>query len=187
MTLLNVVLENFDGELVKDGQSNDVRLQQAKAAAYAEGFTAGETAATARYQSESDFVAKAVEAIKGDFESVRDEQTAEVCDAFKQLVEKIFPGLAEIGFAEEAAATIRRINSFKFNGTATISVAPARVDLIEKIIADAGGNQMISVKDDDAQSTLALSARWESAGMDFDLEQSMTECLKALEAALANL
>ena len=112
MKSLSAVLENFDSETGQLPEGLDVRSQQLKAKAYAEGFAAGEAAAQSKLEEQNMFIESIVDKLDREFAAIQLDQVHEFTISLKKLITAIFPVLAEKGLLIEAQSALEKRQSF---------------------------------------------------------------------------
>ncbi len=192
MTALNVVLERFDdaekalSEMPRGG-GNDARAQQQHAAAYAEGYAAGEAAATAKSQPQVDFLKSVAEALENKVVNFQSQADASLCDGLAAILSKAFPVLSEKGFAVEAASVLAQTQIGSADFSITVKAAPDRIELLRDAVAGFGEDARIAAEEDAGLSGAKVVAEWENGGMEFDTNRVIEQCLAALEKAAQQL
>ncbi len=191
MTGMSFVLERFDDvETTLSGASDDgenIRGQQERALAYAEGFAAGE--ATARAKSDQNIqtlksVTEALEEKVADFHRHAD---ASLCDGVASIISKVFPALTEKGFAAEAAAELAQTQIGSGDFSISVKAAPDHIELLRETIADLCDSGRIVVEEDPNLSNTKVVAQWEGGGIEFDADEMIQQCMGQLEKAAQQL
>ena len=136
MNALNVVLERFDGEYGADGNlSSDPktsRAEQEKAAAYAEGYAAGQASEKANATSDLEFLVFAATQIEEALATLPNQLHAQLCESLITVLQNILPALSEHGLADEVAAAVMKNAAIKSPGSLTIKAAPEQTELLAK-------------------------------------------------------
>ncbi|MGE0409304.1 MAG: hypothetical protein AB7P23_08595 [Amphiplicatus sp.] len=167
--------------------SGNVFEQRLRAEAFAEGFAAGQAAA-AREAGEQGALANFVAAaIEGATDLLSQNLTHDAGAALKSILERIFPVLAEKGFAAEAAVILTNAAKNSGGRILEISAPPDKTEALERLLNKSAPGASFSVKPDSTLKGAVARAVWLGGGLDVDLDQAASECLAALEAALNEL
>lgn len=194
MSLLKAILEDF-GEPGVFGagapSADDVRMQDAASDAYAEGYAAGQAAAVSQATAQSAVLDDTAIQLNAAFESLSADIRIQFCDALKAAIDKIFPMLADKGFAENCAAAVAEAAGFgdAEDGRAhvTIKAAPARAELLQAAFARLGLGENIRIKTDTGLSDLEIKADWNNAGLELDFDAAINQSLAALDHTIAQI
>ena len=192
MSALSVILEDFEapGFGQADGdtaQENSARAQQMRAAAYAEGYAAGEAAAAVRRETDAQLFNTVAVTIENALNDTSGRLKIQFCDALKTAIEKIFPPLAEKGFPDAVASAITE--TIRINGTDEIvlTVAPSRKAPVEQALSLHCAEKAVSVEADASLSELAAKAVWRDAGIELDFGAAIEQSLSALENTITQI
>ena len=186
MSALRAILEDFEGGAAPE-EGETVHVQQMKAAAYAEGYAAGEAAAIARRDADDEFLQHAMRSLDKAFDAMSANMQAEFCEALRSVVEKVFPSLAEAGFADAAAAAVLEAAHFGDGAGIVVKAAPNRTAALERAFAAYGAERAASVEADPKLGDLAATAEWRDAGVEVDFEAAIQQALAALETTVQQL
>lgn len=185
MSALNSILENFEPVDAGANDEGDVRSQQLKAAAYAEGFSAGEAAAKTKHDAESAFFAEAADQISQALGAMPQRLNEQLAEALSAIMHKTLPTLAAKGFADEVtAAVIEQVNTENC-GSLVIKTSEERLADLTAAFEAFGDDQSVRVEADPAFSGSMVAASWESAGLDMDVEAVAQSVLEALDKYLS--
>lgn len=192
MSALSVILEDFEATSVGQAgggiaEENSARVQQMRAAAYAEGYAAGEAAAAARRETDAQLLKTVAENIENALHDSSGRLKVQFCEALKTAIEKIFPPLAEKGFADAAALAVAE--TMHVNGTDEIvlNVAPARKAMVEQALSLYCDEKAVSVESDASLPELAAKAAWRNAGIELDFGAAIEQSLSALENTIIQI
>lgn len=179
MSALRSLLENFDGG--EGAPENDIRTQQIKATAYAEGYAAGEAAATAKLASNNNLLELLASRIDGALNALPEKLNGQLGEALKTVLEKILPNLSQRGFAEEAAAAVMKYADFSNVGAVVIKTAEGRGQDLSKALADMGCEHPIKVETDPDLSDSTIVAEWRNGGFEIDIDAAAKHAIDSLE------
>ena len=183
-----VVLERFDSKLARrdGGAPGNVLEQRLRAEAFAEGYAAGEAAAAARADGESRFIAAVSAALEAQSAAGPRECARQAGEALKLILIRIFPIVADRGFAAEAAAVFAR--AAKDVGGAIEIAAPAdKVEPLKALLEKTAPGAPVAVIADPALKGAAAAAKWTGGGVDFDLDTAARDVIAAFDAAMKQL
>ncbi|MEO1242605.1 MAG: hypothetical protein AAFX54_11915 [Pseudomonadota bacterium] len=181
MSALNSILENFEPDAGPANGADDVRSQQLKAAAYAEGFSAGEAAAKAKHDTESAFFAEAADQISQALGAMPQRLNEQLAEALSAIMHKTLPTLAAKGFADEVTVAVLEHVDTEKCGSLVIKTSTERVDELTAPFAAFNDDQRVRIEADPELSGSMVAASWESAGLDMDVETVAQNVLKALD------
>ena len=187
MSALRAILEDFEGAAAPAAEGEAVHIQQMKAGAYAEGYAAGEAAATARRGADDEFLQHAMRSLDKAFDAMSANMQAEFCEALRAVIEKVFPSLAEAGFADAAAAAVLKAAHFGDGEGIVVRAAPNRKAVLEQAFSAYGAGKTASVEADPDLGDLAVTAEWRDAGVEVDFEAAIQQSLAALETTVQQL
>ncbi len=191
MSALNMILENFDDANAcanrRANGSESVRMQQLRAAAYAEGLAAGEAAATVKINSDNEFLQVVAEKLDKKLAALSNDMAAHFCHALKTVIRKTFPTIAEEAFVIEASEAFLKRADFEDGGSVIIKTAPLQAPLLRKTLSTYPGCRSLTVEADDELPDLAVVAQWKSGGFELNLNEAINDCLSALEAVALQL
>ena len=194
MSALKAILEDFEqpgafGAVASS--ADDVRIQDAASDAYAEGYAAGQAAAVSQANARSEALDNTALQLNAVFANLSAEIRVQFCDALKAALEKVFPMLADKGFAENCAAAVAdaagRGDADDRRAHVTIKAAPARAELLEAAFARLELGENISIKTDAGLSDLEIKADWDNAGLELDFEAAISQSLAALDHTIAQI
>lgn len=178
MSALRAILEDFDRGGVS--HENEVRAQQLKAAAYAEGFAAAEAAAAARQASEQAILTAFAERVDEILANLPVTLGEQFCEALKTVLEKALPALSEKGFAGEVAASVMKYADFSNTGRIVVKAPESRVAEIKAAFSELNGGKGIIVEADPDLAGAAVTAAWENGGLDIDVDAFVALAIKSL-------
>lgn len=185
---LKAFLEEFDREAPGPSHAGpeplDIRLQQEKAAAYAAGFAAGESAARNRSSTDSEFLQNALIRIDQALKEHIADGHAQLTKALSSVIETVFPGLAEKALPEELAAMIGRQPVLRSGAAVVVTVSPKQASAFEQRVASVRSDLPVKIETDDALSELEASVRWDKAGVDVNFSKTIEQIETYLEALL---
>lgn len=188
MTVLGLALERFDAaDGPEKGQALNVREQQLRASAYAEGFAAGEAAARDKAAPDEDLLKSLISAFEAQANGFHGQVEAQLCRSLSLLVEKLFPALAEKGLAHEVSAIFSRLNIPHTEEPVSLAINPAQADKVREMFRDFGAGEQIAIVEDDSLSESAAAISWTGGGVHMDIQNAVEECLNALETAAQQL
>jgi flagellar biosynthesis/type III secretory pathway protein FliH len=187
MTGKCLVLERFDDGAGALGHPDEVRAQQQRAAAYAEGFAAGEAAALTRAAEGNSELQHAAEMLTKHLDDFDREAAVCLCKALEAAAGKILPVLAEKGFAHDAAGTL--VDAVQKNGDAALvlKTAPEKDEFLKKAMAEVGLQERINVEPDASLSGTQLAVTWECGGLAFDTDRAISLFLASLEKTIQDM
>ncbi|CAK9042017.1 Flagellar M-ring protein [Durusdinium trenchii] len=173
-TLIKAWLEE-DAATLSQGRGGanggeDVRTQQLKAAAYAEGFSAGEAAAKAKYEANAAFLAEATGQIGQVLQGLPDHLAEQLGEALGAILHKTLPTLAQKGFAEEAVAAVVKHIDMDNCGSLLVKTSPECVDELTAAFAALGDEERFCIEADAAFAGSMVTASWERAGLEMNIE-----------------
>ncbi len=191
MTALNVVLESFDGaenafsKMSKGGEG--VHAQQERAAAYAEGYAAGEAAALAKPDPQTELLKSVAGVLEKKAAEFQNNADANLCDGIAAIISKVFPALSEKGFAAEAVSVLAQTQISNTGLPIVVKTAPEHIELLRDAVTGFCESVQIEAEEDAGLSGAMVVAEWERGGMDFDTDKVIEQCLAALENAAQQL
>lgn len=186
MTSNALILERFDSS-GRAGGGESVLIQRARAEAYSEGFAAGSAAVEAAANEEERFLAAVRNAVETELAGIPDQVNRRMSEAFRLVLEKIFPALAQSRFAEEAAKAFAEIQVE--TGVASIDVAapPDKVEPLRAVLEKLSPTGAINVTPDPELEGAVAKATWPGGGLDFNLDRAIAQCISTLEDAVKTL
>lgn len=190
MTALRAILEDFEkpASLGNLGQSaDDVRVHEAASAAYAEGYAAGQAAGASQVGVNQQTLDLAALQLNSVFVDLSSQLKIQFCDAVKAAIEKVFPMLAEKGFADACAAAVADAAIIGDNTKVTLKVSPSQEELLKSAFLRFGGDTNIIIEADAELSELEVKADWDNAGLELDFDAAIKQSLTALENTIAQI
>ncbi|MFQ5562721.1 MAG: hypothetical protein ACE5FO_04035 [Parvularculaceae bacterium] len=194
MSAATLTLERFDAAggnktdpAAAGAQAESVFMQRARAESYSEGFAAGQAAAEAETGEENKFLAAVCAAVETELAEIPVRVNRQMGDAFKLILEKIFPRLAQSVFAEEAAKAFAAIQLEAGDAAMNVSVSPAWAERLESEIEKLAPEGAIKVTADPELDGAAARAVWPGGGVEFDMDRAIAECLSKLETAVQSI
>lgn len=188
MRTAHAFLERFDGPDVNGGEhagdSYDIRVQQEKASAYAQGVAAGEASAKARHMEGEEFLNNAVARLDDAIECLGQRFTEELAGALIAIVQRVFPTLGEKLIAEEFTSRIGREVNLRTDQELVVTAAPQHVEKLKSAVSKMTHKNAITIEADDSLGGLEATARWGCAGIDYDIEEAVRQILDSLEKSL---
>lgn len=184
MNALRSILEDFEPPVGADG-ADDVRSQQFKAAAYAEGLIAGKAAASAEFDAEKEFLADAVAQIGHALNDLPGRLNEQLGEALGAILHKTLPALAAKGFADEAVAAVLKNISTDDCGTIVVKTSAERVDALKDAFAGLEEEQRFQVEADPEFTGLMAAASWKSAGFVLNVDAGVKQTLEILDNFLS--
>ncbi len=180
MNALSSILENFEPSSSADG-AEDVRSQQFKAAAYAEGVAAGKAAAAAEYEAERVFLDRAIEQVGQALNDLPNQLNGQIGEALSAILHKTLPSLAARGFADEAVgAVLKNINTDDC-GAIVVKTSAENVEKLEEIFGQQAQGKRVQIESDPTFKGAMVSANWKSAGLTMDVESTASQMLEMLD------
>jgi len=179
MSQLASILENFDAE--SHGGAEDVRSQQLKAAAYAEGFAAGEAAAASKQEEEQAFHYAAASEVRRLIDAIPKQLNEQLGETVSAIMHKVLPALVEKGFASEAAAAVSDHVVADKCGAIVVKTSAERVSDLEKAFASADSALSLRVEADPNMTGSVIAATWENGGLEMDLDAAASKVLDILD------
>lgn len=187
MTVANIILDNFDdAEGASAGAATAaVREEELRAAAYDEGFAAGERHGKAEQEAENIFFREVGEQLTNAADNFEREASAQICQSLSVLLQAAFPRLSEAGLADEVAAMIREATENGNRPSLVVSAPEARCDALKDALAAQGVEDVaiVAAEDDSAR----VSAEWHDAGVDIDIEKACDDIVAILERVTQRL
>lgn len=163
----------------------DAREQRLRAEAYTEGFAAGQAAATAN--ATRPLIAQTAEALANEYADAPERIAHDAAGALIIVLERLFPALAQAGFAVEAGAAFTRLADTTASPSLEIFCSPQQLEALRAELARLAPERQFTVTADPEISGATARARWSTGGVDFDLDQATEECLAALRRAVQSL
>lgn len=185
MSPLTAILEDFE-DLGGRGVA-DAHMQSIKSAAYAEGYAAGEAAAASQTGLNQQALDHAALQLNTAFTDLSGQVKVQFCCALKTAIEKVFPMLAEKGFAEACAAAVVEAAVVGEDGKVSLKVAPSREELLKSAFLRLGLDNNVTIEADAALSELEVKADWDNAGLELDFDAAIQQSLSALENTIAQI
>ena len=186
MTALSVFLEDFD-DAKKQETDAEVRLQQAKAEAFSEGYRAGETAARTKLKRDDEFLSEASQKLCAALNDFDRHVNAQLCESLLALLKAAMPNLAERGFAYEAVAAFKKNLDINAAPTLNVSTPAAHIDLMRETLTECGLENANVTAADNADLDRGVVADWGDVGLNIDLEQTCADMVAALERTTEQL
>ena len=183
MSQLASILENF--EAGPHGAGEDVRSQQLKAAAYAEGRAAGEAAAANKQEEEQAFHFAAAAEVRRIIDSIPVQLNEQLAEATSAIIHKILPALAAKGFASEAAAAVTDHVITDKCGMVVVKTSAERLEDVKAAFAGADDALSLRIEADTAMSGSVIAATWENGGLEMDLDAAASKVLDILDQYLS--
>lgn len=193
MSALKAILEDFERPAAFGGgaplHADDSRLQAAASDAYAEGYAAGQAVTASQAGANSAALDSAAVQLNAAFANLSAEIRVQFCDALKAAIEKVFPMLAEKGFAENCAAAVADAAGLGETEDArvTIKAAPSQAELLNAAFSRLELGDNIRIKTDAALSEMEIRADWDNAGLELDFDAAIRQSLAALEHTIAQI
>lgn len=188
MRSLGLVLERFDAfdrrtnrDGAEDISGESVLIQRARAEAYSEGYAAGQAVATATADEQEQLLVETCKALEAALTEIPDRLNRQTGKAFKIILEKIFPALASSHFAEEAAAVFSRIQIVTEIDEIKIAAPLDKVDALKATLEELAASEKFNVTADPALKGAVAKASWQGGGTEFNMDQAISDCVKALE------
>lgn len=166
---------------------NDVQLQQAKAAAFAEGYAAGELATKSKLESESVFLEKIVSQFGRTVEGFQGQVTTDLCDALENCVRTILPAAAKNEFPAEVLSIVKEALGRRTQEAITVKVSPNNVEVLQNALADFVAAESIVIEAAPAINDLEVSAHWGASGFNLNLQEAIDETISYLGTASSKL
>jgi hypothetical protein len=180
-------LERFDAPALHAPNEHDLKVQQAPAEAYGEGYAAG-LAASSQKTSEREKLMSALTSLAEAQALLAPGCVKEQAVATARvIVEAVFPALSKAGFAVEAATALLSIAKEGSGATMKIFASPEHAATLEDLIKEISPNAAISVAADPSIAGGAAIAEWAGGGVEFDLDRATADCLVALESAIGKI
>ena len=186
MTGAIAFLERFD-DGVNGADPLRIREDERRAADYAEGYAAGEAAALARAAEQNEQLQRAASALEQKLTEFDDNAAGLLCDALASAAAKVFPALAEKGFAYEAAVSLNDIVAPEGKAKLVIKTAPGRDENVRAAVNGLDIGDRTTVAEDDELSNLAIRAEWNGGGVNFDTEKAISIFIASLEKVVGEL
>ncbi len=180
MNALSSILENFEPAANTDG-AEDVRSQQFKAAAYAEGVAAGKTAAAAEYEAERVFLERAIEQVGQVLNDLPNQLNGQIGEALGSILHKTLPILAEKGFADEAVGAVLKNIDTNDCGTINVTTSAENVDALKEIFSSLEQGQYFQIESDPSFKGAMVAANWKSAGLTMNVDSAASQMLEILD------
>lgn len=181
-------LERFDAPPQIGGPAdNDVRKQQARAEAYAEGYSAGIAATSAKAGEREKLIAAIAALLETEAFDAPHRLQERAVGAVRVILETIFPTLSRAGFAVEAAAALSSLAKDSAPSSLKIATALEHAKALEILIKEISPAAAIAVKADPDITGAAAKAEWTGGGVEFDLDSAGAQCLAALESAIGKV
>ena len=186
MTSAIAFFERFD-DGVNGADPMRSREQERREADYAEGFAAGEAAALSRAMEQNEQLRRAASALERKLEEFDNTAAGVLCDALASAAAKIFPALAEKGFAQEAAVSLNEIAASENTAELVIKTAPGKDEHARAAISGLEIAERSTVVEDEQLSGLAIGAEWRGGGVNFDTEKAISMFIASLEQVAGEL
>lgn len=186
MTGAIAFLERFD-DCVNGADPMRSREQERRAADYAEGYAAGEAAALSRAAEQNEQLRRAATALDQKLTEFDNNAAGLLCDALASAAVKIFPMLAEKGFAHEAAVSLNEIVTAEDKSELVIKTAPNKDENVRVAMTGLDIADRSTVVEDDALSGLTIGAEWNGGGVNFDTEKAISIFVASLEKVAGDL
>lgn len=183
MSQLASILENF--EAGNHGGAGDVRSQQLKAGAYAEGFAAGEAAIAAKQEEEQAFQFAAAAEVRRMIDALPQQLNEQLAEATAAIMHKVLPSLAAKGFASEAAAAIVDNVIADKCGEVVVKTSADRLDDVKAAFAGADEGLSLRVEADPGMTGSVIAATWKNGGLEMDIDAAASKVLGILDQYLS--
>jgi len=182
---LSSILENFEPSANVDG-AEDVRSQQLKAAAYAEGVAAGKATAAAEYEAERVFLERAIEQVGQVLNAVPDQINGQIGEALGAILHKTLPTLAEKGFADEAVGAVLKNIDTNDCGSIVVTTSAENVDSLKEIFASLEQGEHVQVESDPTFKGAMVAANWNSAGLTMNVDAAVSQLLEIFDSFVSH-
>ncbi len=187
MTANLLILERFDDGAGGVNDPDGVRAQQQQAAAYAEGYAAGEAAALSRATEQNGQLQEVASVLARKLEDFDREAAAALGEALASAAAAVLPSLAEKGFAHEAAPALAEMVAKKDNASLVLKTAEGKDAFVRKVLAEVGLEERITIEPDAALVGLQMAVEWQNGGLSFDTEQAVAHFLASLEKTISEM
>ncbi len=176
-------------------QADDEPLRRAADDAYAKGYAAGEAAALDRARLDQTALDSAAAQLGAALDGLSADIKVQFCEALKAAVEKVFPPLARMGFAESCAAAVAEAvagsaapGSLEPHGAhVTLRASPSQARLLEDAFARLDREPAVRVIADAGLADLEIRAAWDDAGLDLNYDEAIRQAAAALDHTIAQL
>lgn len=191
MNNVKPLFEQFEsseqGQLAEPSPAEGVQLQQAKAAAYTEGYAAGETAAKAKHDAENIFL----ESLTHEFGFLADvfqrQVAKDLCDALEDCIRTILPTAAKNEFAKEVREIVEKSLDRSEQQAITLKVSPDNKSVLENALKDHVEAKKIVIEPTPAIKGLEVLAHWNASGFSLNLQEAIDSTISYLEGASSKL
>lgn len=197
MSALKAFLEDFERPpapapaSAASATADDGRIKAVASDAYAEGYAAGQAAAASQTNANHQALDNAAVQLNAAFADLSSQVRVQFCDALKAAIEKVFPVLAEKGFAETCAAAVADAAGLDETAAAgarvTIRTAPSQAEPLQAAFSRLNLENAVRITADAALSETEVKADWDSAGIELDVDAAIRQSLDALEHTIAQL
>ena len=179
MSQLASILENFDTG--SHGGAGDVRSQQLKAGAYAEGFAAGEAAAASKQEEEQAFHYGAASEVRRLIDAIPEQLNEQLGETVSAIMHKVLPAVAAKGFASEAAAAVTDHVIADKCGGIVVKTSAERVGDLEEAFASTDSALSLCIEADPTMTGSVITATWENGGLEMNLDAAASKVLDILD------
>lgn len=209
MSALKAFLEDFERPCASpspalagapvEPQAEDEARRRELDEAYARGCAAGEAAAAERARLDQTALDSAAAQLSTALDGLSSDIKVQFCEALKTAVERVFPMLAERGFAESCAAAVAKAAGLGAKGPGsasgaapggarvTLKAAPSQAALLEEAFARLGEDGAIRIETDATLADLEIRAVWDKAGLDLNIEEAIRQAGEALDHTIAQI
>ena len=209
MSALKAFLEDFErpsasgaasamlAPVAPDSQSHAEEEARRKALdeSYARGYAAGEAAAAEQARLDQSALDSAAAQLSTALDGLSADIKVQFCEALKTAVERVFPTLAEHGFADSCAAAVAKAAglagadaaSQEGGARVTLKAAPSQAGLLEEAFARLGEDGAIRIETDAGLADLEIRAVWDNAGLDLNIEEAIRQAGEALDHTIAQI
>jgi len=179
-------------------QADDERLRRAADDAYAKGYAAGEAAALDRARLDQTALDSAAAQLGAALDGLSADIKVQFCEALKAAVEKVFPPLARMGFAESCAAAVAEAvagsaapgshgSPEPHGARVTLRASPSQARLLEDAFARLDREPAVRVIADAGLADLEIRAAWDDAGLNLNYDEAIRQAAAALDHTIAQL
>ena len=156
MNALTLVLDRFDEEDGAGASVPAVRVQQEKAAAYAEGFAAGKANEKNQHQHNQEYLGVVGEALTVAADNYADEIARQMSASLLSILTNTLPRLCETGFPDEVIREVQALIKVENAPSLVISAAQSRVPILEGYIASEKLERCVSIVADAEKTDQAV-------------------------------
>ena len=180
-----LVFEQFDDAVGNNPAS--VRAQQKRAAAYSEGYAAGEAAALSRAMEQNIQLQRAADALNAKLAAFDDTAAAYLCDALAETVTKVFPALTANGFTHEVTAALNEFATKNDSATLIVKASPASLETVSAAISATPIAERTETVADETLTEFEVRAAWDHGGVTIDTEKATACFIASLDKAKQEL